>query len=84
MALVELLNERFLIGLIISVDMEELRDYARGKGAEEANDLNQWDINFWSERLRESNYDFDEVGFSSIFLSICLSRIQAYLTFKVD
>ncbi|KAH6774728.1 Zincin-like metalloproteases family protein [Perilla frutescens var. frutescens] len=41
-------------------DMEELRDYARGQGAEEANDLNQWDINFWSERLRESKYDFDE------------------------
>lgn len=49
--------------------MEELRDYARGQGAEEANDLNQWDINFWSERLRESNYDFDEVVFSSTFLS---------------
>ncbi|KAG6383453.1 hypothetical protein SASPL_156792 [Salvia splendens] len=41
-------------------DLEELRDYAREKGAQEANDLNQWDINFWSERLRESRYDFDE------------------------
>ncbi|KAL1558196.1 oligopeptidase A [Salvia divinorum] len=41
-------------------DLEELRDYARENGAQEANDLNQWDINFWSERLRESRYDFDE------------------------
>ncbi|XP_057781894.1 organellar oligopeptidase A, chloroplastic/mitochondrial-like [Salvia miltiorrhiza] len=41
-------------------ELEELRDYARGRGAQEANDLNQWDINFWSERLRESTYDFDE------------------------
>ncbi|KAK6144297.1 hypothetical protein DH2020_021117 [Rehmannia glutinosa] len=41
-------------------DMEELRDFARGQGAEEANDLNHWDINFWSERLRESKYDLNE------------------------
>ncbi|KAL0460594.1 UNVERIFIED_CONTAM: Organellar oligopeptidase A, chloroplastic/mitochondrial [Sesamum latifolium] len=41
-------------------DMEDLRDFARGQGAEEANDLNHWDINFWSERLRESKYDLNE------------------------
>ncbi|KAL0370141.1 UNVERIFIED_CONTAM: Organellar oligopeptidase A, chloroplastic/mitochondrial [Sesamum angustifolium] len=41
-------------------DMEELRDFARGEGAEEANVLNHWDINFWSERLRESKYDLNE------------------------
>ncbi|KAL3614359.1 hypothetical protein CASFOL_042433 [Castilleja foliolosa] len=39
---------------------EELRDYAREQGANEANNLNQWDINFWSERLRESKYDLNE------------------------
>ncbi|KAK4408433.1 Organellar oligopeptidase A, chloroplastic/mitochondrial [Sesamum angolense] len=43
-------------------DMEELRDFARGQGAEEANDLNHWDINFWSERLRESKYDLNELA----------------------
>ncbi|KAK6144282.1 hypothetical protein DH2020_021102 [Rehmannia glutinosa] len=42
-------------------DMEDLRDFARGQGAEEANDLNHWDINFWSERLRESKYDLNEI-----------------------
>ncbi|KAK4441245.1 Organellar oligopeptidase A, chloroplastic/mitochondrial [Sesamum alatum] len=41
-------------------DMEDLRDFARGQGAEEANDMNHWDINFWSERLRESKYDLNE------------------------
>ncbi|KAL3654627.1 hypothetical protein CASFOL_001612 [Castilleja foliolosa] len=41
---------------------EELRDYAREQGANEANNLNQWDINFWSERLRESKYDLNEIG----------------------
>ncbi|KAL3624608.1 hypothetical protein CASFOL_031276 [Castilleja foliolosa] len=40
--------------------IKELRDYAREQGANEANNLNQWDINFWSERLRESKYDLNE------------------------
>ncbi|KAL3623625.1 hypothetical protein CASFOL_023581 [Castilleja foliolosa] len=42
--------------------IKELRDYAREQGANEANNLNQWDINFWSERLRESKYDLNEIG----------------------
>ncbi|XP_073054885.1 organellar oligopeptidase A, chloroplastic/mitochondrial-like isoform X1 [Primulina eburnea] len=41
-------------------DMEDIRDFAIGRGAEEAKDMDQWDINFWSERLRESNYDINE------------------------
>lgn len=45
------------------VDMEDIRDFAIGRGAEEAKDMDQWDINFWSERLRESNYDINEVEF---------------------
>lgn len=60
-----------------SVDMEDLRDFARGQGAEEANDLNQWDINFWSERLRESKYGLNEVGFSSKFLSNYHKKFKA-------
>ncbi|KAI3993555.1 hypothetical protein MKX01_002568 [Papaver californicum] len=30
------------------------------QGAVEANNLSDWDINFWSERLRESKYDINE------------------------
>ncbi|KAL8525305.1 hypothetical protein ACS0TY_014798 [Phlomoides rotata] len=41
-------------------DMEDLRDFAKVQGAEETNDLNQWDINFWSERLRESKHNLNE------------------------
>ncbi|KAL2511163.1 putative cytosolic oligopeptidase A [Abeliophyllum distichum] len=41
-------------------DMEDLRDFAIGQGAKEAKDINHWDINFWSERLRESKYDINE------------------------
>ncbi|KAF8377419.1 hypothetical protein HHK36_030796 [Tetracentron sinense] len=41
-------------------DMEDLKNFSRNQGAIEANDLNHWDIKFWSERLRESKYDINE------------------------
>ena len=42
-------------------DMEDLESFAKGHNAVEANQLRHWDINFWSERLRESRYDINEV-----------------------
>lgn len=45
----------------VYVDMEDLRTFAREKAAPEASDLTHWDINFWSERLREAKYDINEV-----------------------
>ncbi|KAH7520402.1 hypothetical protein FEM48_Zijuj08G0140100 [Ziziphus jujuba var. spinosa] len=44
----------------ILVDVEELRTFAKKQGAPEADDLNHWDINFWSDRLRESKLDINE------------------------
>lgn len=41
-------------------DMEDLKNFCKDQGAAEAEDLNHWDINFWSERLRESKYDINE------------------------
>lgn len=41
-------------------DMEDLKKFANEKGAAEANELTHWDINFWSERLRETKYDINE------------------------
>ncbi|KAA8550258.1 hypothetical protein F0562_001942 [Nyssa sinensis] len=41
-------------------DMEDLEEFAKGQNAMEAKELNQWDINFWSERLRESRFDINE------------------------
>jgi oligopeptidase A len=41
-------------------EMEELRDFARGAGAPEADDLQHWDIAFWSERMREERYAYRE------------------------
>ncbi|XP_031095346.1 probable cytosolic oligopeptidase A [Ipomoea triloba] len=41
-------------------DMEELKDFCKSQGAPEADDLNHWDVSFWSERLRESKYEINE------------------------
>jgi oligopeptidase A len=44
--------------------MEDLKIFAKDSGSAEANDLTHWDLTFWSERLRESKYDINEVFFS--------------------
>ncbi|KAM7520324.1 hypothetical protein LguiB_019286 [Lonicera macranthoides] len=41
-------------------DMEDLKQFSKKQGAPEADDLNHWDIGFWSERLRESKYEINE------------------------
>ncbi|KAK9666196.1 hypothetical protein RND81_14G167800 [Saponaria officinalis] len=41
-------------------ELEDLKKFAAAKGADEAADLNHWDINFWSERIRESSCDINE------------------------
>lgn len=49
-----------LLGL---ADMEDLKVFSKSQGAAEADDLNHWDTSFWSERLRESKYEINEVSF---------------------
>lgn len=44
-------------------DIEEVKAFAKESGAPEANDIDLWDVNFWSERLREARYDINEVCF---------------------
>lgn len=46
---------------VFFVDMEDLKNFSKSQGAAEADDLTHWDLNFWSERLRESKYDINEV-----------------------
>lgn len=41
-------------------DHQELIEFARSKGAAEADELRHWDIGFWAERLREERYAFQE------------------------
>lgn len=40
-------------------ELEALRQFAREQGAPEADDLQHWDISFWSERLREAKFAFN-------------------------
>ncbi len=39
-------------------DLEELKAFAASKGAQEANNLQPWDISFWAERQREEKFAF--------------------------
>ncbi|MCA8962903.1 MAG: M3 family metallopeptidase, partial [Planctomycetes bacterium] len=41
-------------------DLEELRELARAEGASEAEDLRQWDLAFWANRLREKKFDYTD------------------------
>lgn len=41
-------------------DLHELADLAREEGAPEADDLQPWDVPFWSERLREKRYSYTD------------------------
>ena len=38
---------------------EELKAFAKSKGAPEADDLKHWDINYWAERQREEKFAFN-------------------------
>jgi len=46
-------------------EMEELREFARGRGF--AEELSLWDVPFWSERLREASYEYEEEELRAYF-----------------
>lgn len=41
-------------------EFEDLKAFAASKGGEEANNLQHWDITFWSERQREEKFAFTD------------------------
>lgn len=64
----------------VCLDLEEIKAFAKESGAPEANEINYWDIDFWSERLREAKYDINEVLF--FFQNIicnCFDKILGYI-----
>lgn len=65
--------------VLMLVDLEEMKQFSKDQGALEANDLNHWDINFWSERLSESKYEINEVG----SLSLPPSSLKCVLQFAI-
>lgn len=63
------------LSLFFFVDMEDIKIFAKGQNATEADELNLWDVKFWSERLRESSYHINEVGLClslSLFVCACI------------
>lgn len=56
-----LLRFEYLSCWFLCADMEDLKAFAKESASPEANDLAHWDLSFWSERLRESKYDINEV-----------------------
>lgn len=51
---------------LVHVDTEDLKAFSKSQGAEEADDLTHWDLTFWSERLRESKYEINEVQLNDL------------------
>ncbi|KAG9129770.1 hypothetical protein Leryth_015466 [Lithospermum erythrorhizon] len=60
-------------------DMEDLKNFAKSRGAPEADNLSHWDVTFWSERLRESKYEINEKLATTTILYIAWSVKQEEL-----
>ena len=41
-------------------ELEDLKAFAKQQNAAEADDLKQWDIPFWAERMRETEFDLND------------------------
>lgn len=50
-----------------SSDLADLRELAEVRGAPEKDDLQPWDLGYWSERLREDRYDYSEEALRPYF-----------------
>ncbi len=48
-------------------DVADLAAIAKEHGAPEADDLKQWDVFYWSEKLRESKFDINEEELRAFF-----------------
>lgn len=82
--------DQFLVWLSsngsVCLDLEEIKAFAKESGASEANEINYWDIDFWSERLREAKYDINEVLFF-FFQNVtcnCFDKILGYIEASVN
>lgn len=70
------------------VELEELKAFAKGKGAVEGDDMKQWDVSFWSERLREEQFSFSDEELKQYFplpkvLNGLFSLIESLFQVKV-
>ncbi|MEO1172541.1 MAG: M3 family metallopeptidase, partial [Myxococcota bacterium] len=59
---VETLLEELRVASISAAqrDVDDLKGLAAERGADEADDFRPWDFHFWSERLREKRFEYEE------------------------
>jgi oligopeptidase A len=61
--------------------MKELEAFAKGRGFQRKIEL--WDVTYWSERLREASYEFEEEQLRAYFSlpKVCsaISKIHMYI-----
>ncbi|MEO0541161.1 MAG: M3 family metallopeptidase [Cyanobacteria bacterium P01_A01_bin.105] len=48
-------------------ELTELKAFAAAQGAVEADDLKQWDLPFWAERMREQTFDLNDEALRPYF-----------------
>ena len=48
-------------------ELAEIQAFAAGQNAPEAHDLKQWDLPYWTERLRESKFDLNDEALRPYF-----------------
>ncbi|MFK8185942.1 MAG: M3 family metallopeptidase [Phormidesmis sp.] len=50
-----------------SKELEEIKAFAATQNAPEANDLKQWDVPYWTERMRESQFELNDEALRPYF-----------------
>ncbi|RYG69451.1 M3 family peptidase [archaeon] len=63
MQLIEMLRDKSFDAALR--DIQDVKDFAKQQGVED--ELQLWDIPFWSERLREAKYEFEEEQLRAFF-----------------
>ncbi len=48
-------------------ELEEIKDFAIAQGAPKSEDIKQWDVPFWTERMREIKFDLNDEALRPYF-----------------
>ncbi len=48
-------------------ELAEIKAFAQSQGADEANEIKQWDLPFWTERMRELKFDLNDEALRPYF-----------------
>lgn len=48
-------------------ELDEIKAFAQSQGAKEADEIRQWDLPFWTERMREQKFDLNDEALRPYF-----------------